>query len=84
MRNINPGTWLAYILLLIPTSFALASNQYSASRMSLRKILKKISQGGAQAVLENGNEEVSITRSNLYPTTQSETVITERIVGVRE
>jgi len=49
--------------------------------MSLRKILSKISHGGAQAVLENGNEEVSITRSNLYPTTKSESVITERIVG---
>jgi hypothetical protein len=53
MRYLTPGKWLAYLFLLIPTStsFALASNQYASSILSLKRRLGKVSNGEANTFL---------------------------------
>jgi len=50
MKRTSAGTWLAYVLLLIPASLALASNQNPSARLSLRRIFGKVSGGGAQEI----------------------------------
>lgn len=42
-----PGTWLAYILLLIPTSVALASNPGRARRLGFQRIVGRVTHGGS-------------------------------------
>jgi len=49
MRNLIPGTWLAYVLFLIPASVALASNANSRSprSSSFGPLFEKVPYGGS-------------------------------------
>lgn len=74
MRYFTLRAWLACVFLLIPTStsFALASNQYSSSILSLKRVLGKVSNGVVNVVLRRGSpDEDSATSSKFLSTKES-------------
>ena len=67
MRRLIPGTWLAYVLFLIPASVALASNANSRSRRlsTFRRIFDTVPYRGGS--LTKASEEIgSVSDEKIY------------------
>jgi hypothetical protein len=67
MRRLIPGTWLAYVLFLIPASVALASNANSRSRRltAFRRIFDTVPYRGG-SLTKTSDEIGSVPNEKIY------------------